>query len=164
VTRLARVVFALLVAATFGAFFVAQRLKGAESVAEITRMTRFFSPNGDGRRDVNRITFTVKEADRVTVTIVDRDGERVRRLVRAPDEVEGPLAAGERVGSVTVLVDGEPVRRVALVTAAEVPGAGTLRVLLSDLGVPLTLLIALAILVAAVLLILRSRLRIRIVR
>ena len=41
---------------------------------------RFFSPNGDGRRDVNRITFTVTEAGRVTVTIVDRDGERVRRL------------------------------------------------------------------------------------
>ena len=79
-TRLARVVFALLVAATFGAFFVAQRLKSAESVAEITRVKRFFSPNGDGRRDVNRIAFTVTEAGRVTVTIVDRDGERVRRL------------------------------------------------------------------------------------
>ena len=36
-TRFARVVFALLVAASFGAFFVAQRLKGAESVAEITQ-------------------------------------------------------------------------------------------------------------------------------
>ena len=79
-TRLARVVFALLLAASFGAFFVAQRLKGAESVAEITQVRRYFSPNGDGRRDVNRITFTVKEAGRVTVTIVDRDGERIRRL------------------------------------------------------------------------------------
>jgi hypothetical protein len=79
-TRLARVVFALLVAASFGAFFVAQRLKSAESVAEITRLTRFFSPNGDGRRDVNRITFKVKEPGRVTVTIVNREGDRVRRL------------------------------------------------------------------------------------
>jgi len=79
-TRFARVVFALLVAATFGAFFVAQRLKSAESVAEITQVKRFFSPNGDGRRDVNRIAFTVTEGGRVTVTIVDRDGERVRRL------------------------------------------------------------------------------------
>ena len=41
-----------------------------------------------------------------------RDGERVRRRVSAPEELEGPLAAGERVGSVTVLVDGERVRRV----------------------------------------------------
>ena len=40
-------------------------------------------------------------------------------------------------------------RRVALVTAEDVPGAGTLRVLLSDVGVPLTVLILLAILVAA---------------
>jgi FlgD Ig-like domain len=79
-TRHARVVFALLVAASFGAFFVAQRLKSAKSVAEITRVTRFFSPNGDRRRDVERITFTVKEAGRVAVTIVDRNGERVRRL------------------------------------------------------------------------------------
>ena len=79
-TTLARVVFALLVAASFGAFFVAQRLKGAESVAEITQLKRYFSPNGDRRRDVNRITFKVKEAGPVTVTIVNRDGDRVRRL------------------------------------------------------------------------------------
>jgi hypothetical protein len=88
-TRLARVVFALLLAATFGAFFVAQRLKGAESVAEITRVKRFFSPNGDGRRDVNRIAFTVTEAGPVTVTIVDRDGERVRRLTDGIDARKG---------------------------------------------------------------------------
>src|SRR3712207_7168832 len=39
-----------------------------------------------------------------------------------------------------VLVDGRPVRRMALVTATDVPGAGGLRVLTSVLGVPLTLL------------------------
>ena len=59
---------------------------------------------------------------------------------------------------------GERVRRVALVTATDVPGAGTLRVFLSALGVPLTLLIALAILVAAVLAMLRLWIRIRIAR
>jgi hypothetical protein len=79
-SRLAAVVFALLVAATFGAFFVSQRLKNAESVAEYTRLARFFSPNGDGHRDVDRITFKVTEADRVTATVVNLDGERVRRL------------------------------------------------------------------------------------
>ena len=97
-SQLARVVFALLVAATFGAFFVAQRLKSAESVAEYTQLKRFFSPNGDGRRDVNRITFKVKEADEVTATIVDRDGERVRRLAT------GIEARPER--PVTVVWDG----------------------------------------------------------
>ena len=99
------------------------------------------------------------------VVLTVRDGQRLRRRVNAPEEVEGPLPAGERVGSVIVLVDGRPIRRVALVTAAEVPGAGTVRILLSVLGVPLTLLIALAILALAVLAILRlARLRIRIVK
>jgi FlgD Ig-like domain len=96
---LARVVFALLVAATFGAFFVSQRLKNAESVAEYTHLRRYFSPNGDGSRDRDRITFKVKQADRVTVTIVDRDGDRVRRLAT------GLEARPER--PVTVVWDGK---------------------------------------------------------
>jgi serine-type D-Ala-D-Ala carboxypeptidase (penicillin-binding protein 5/6) len=78
-----------------------------------------------------------------------RRGERIRRRVRPQEELEGPLPEGARAGLVTVLVDGEPVRRVALVTAGEVPEAGTLRVLTSVLGVPLTLLLGLAILLAA---------------
>ncbi|MET0511550.1 MAG: D-alanyl-D-alanine carboxypeptidase family protein [Thermoleophilaceae bacterium] len=93
-----------------------------------------------------------------------REGERVRRRVRALEEVEGPLAAGERVGSVSVFVDGARRRRVALVTATEVPAAGTLRVLLSDLGVPLTVVLVLAILLGAALLALRMRVRLRLVR
>jgi serine-type D-Ala-D-Ala carboxypeptidase (penicillin-binding protein 5/6) len=96
--------------------------------------------------------------------VLVRDGERVRPRVRAPDELEGPIPAGRRVGSVTVLVDGSPVRRIPLVTAADVPGAGTLRVLTSIVGVPLTLLAALAILLAAVLVAIRIRLRLRLVR
>ena len=68
------------------------------------------------------------------------------------------------MGSVTVLVDGEPVRTVPLVTASRVPEAGTLRVLLAVLGVPLTLLAMLAILVAAVVAAVRIRARRRVVR
>lgn len=93
-----------------------------------------------------------------------RDGQRVGRAIQAPDEVSGPLAAGERVGSVTVSVDGERVRRVALVTATEVPKAGTLRVLVSVLGVPLTVLAVLAILIGVLLLTLRLRVRFRLVK
>ncbi|MGH2715806.1 MAG: hypothetical protein ACRDM7_18335, partial [Thermoleophilaceae bacterium] len=93
-----------------------------------------------------------------------RDGERVRRRVSAPDELEGPLPAGSRVGTVTVLVDGERVRRIALVTASDVPGAGTLRVLLSVLGVPLTVLLVLAILLGAALAATRLRVRVKLVR
>ena len=94
-----------------------------------------------------------------------RDGESVRRRIRAPEEVEGPLEAGTRVGSVTVFVDGERVRRVALVTSSDVPEAGTLRVLTSVLGVPLTVLLVLAILLGAALVaITLSRRRVRLVR
>jgi serine-type D-Ala-D-Ala carboxypeptidase (penicillin-binding protein 5/6) len=88
----------------------------------------------------------------------------VSRVVRAPDEVSGPLAAGERVGFVTVFVDGERVRRLPLVTATDVPEAGTLRVVVSVLGVPLTVVAALAILICIVLLTLRLRVRFRLVK
>ncbi|HEY6780050.1 MAG TPA: D-alanyl-D-alanine carboxypeptidase family protein [Thermoleophilaceae bacterium] len=93
-----------------------------------------------------------------------RAGERVSRRVQAPAELAGPLAAGRRVGSVTVRVDGRPVRRVALVTQTAVPAAGTLRVLTSVLGVPLTCVLVLAILIVAGLAALRLRVRMRLVR
>jgi serine-type D-Ala-D-Ala carboxypeptidase (penicillin-binding protein 5/6) len=93
-----------------------------------------------------------------------RRGEQVRRRVRSRDELEGPLPAGSRAGVVTVLVEGERVRRVALVTAAEVPEAGTLRVLTSVVGVPLTLLLGVAILLAAPIAVLLVRGRRRFVR
>ena len=114
--------------------------------------------------DVEHRDETAGLVPRRGVVLTVRNGQRLRRRVNAPDELEGPLAAGVRVGSVTVLVDGRPVRRVALVTAAEVPGAGPLRVLVSDLGVPLIVLIALLIVVAAILAILRVRIRIRVAR
>ena len=98
------------------------------------------------------------------VVLTLRDGQRVRRRVRSPDEVSGPLPKGERLGSVTVLVDGERVRRVPLVAAADVPEAGTLRVLFSVLGVPLTALAVLAILLGVALLALRLRVRFRLVK
>jgi D-alanyl-D-alanine carboxypeptidase (penicillin-binding protein 5/6) len=91
-------------------------------------------------------------------------GERISRRVRAPNELHGPLADGTRVGTVTVLREGEVVRRVPLVTASGVPGAGTLRVVLSVLGVPLTSALVLAILVLGAVAVLRLRIRLRLVR
>lgn len=116
------------------------------------------------RADVEYRDETARLVPRRRVALTVRDGQRLRRRVNAPEELDGPLPAGERVGSVTVLLDGEPVRRVALVTASEVPGAGTLRVIFSELGVPLTLIIGLGILVAAILAMLRVRIRIRIAK
>jgi serine-type D-Ala-D-Ala carboxypeptidase (penicillin-binding protein 5/6) len=99
------------------------------------------------------------------VVLTRRDDERVRRRIRVPEELEGPIEAGTRVGSVTVLVDGERVRRIALVTASDVPAAGTLRALTSVLGVPLTVVLVLAMLLGAVLVALTlHRRRVRLVR
>jgi serine-type D-Ala-D-Ala carboxypeptidase (penicillin-binding protein 5/6) len=94
---------------------------------------------------------------RTPLVLTVRKGQRFRRVVHAPGEVEGPLPAGARVGSVSVMLDGEPVRRVALVTAGKVPGAGVLRVVLSSLGVPLALLLMTCALAAGVLILRRAR-------
>jgi flagellar hook assembly protein FlgD len=73
----------LLVAATFAAFFVAQRLKSAPQVAVIRKATLQFSPNGDGRRDVSRIRVRVRKDDDVTISIVDSAGTQVKQLAAA---------------------------------------------------------------------------------
>lgn len=79
-TTLARVVFAGLVAATFGAFFVAQRLKHSPRVVEQFQARRFFSPNGDGRFEREPIRFAVKHTDDVTAEVVDEHDDFVATL------------------------------------------------------------------------------------
>jgi D-alanyl-D-alanine carboxypeptidase (penicillin-binding protein 5/6) len=98
------------------------------------------------------------------VWLTKRAGQRVVRRVDAPESLERPLEAGTRVGTVTLLVDGRPAARAPLVTADDVPGAGTVRIVLSALGVPLTLLALAAILLAAALAALRIRVRLRLVK
>ena len=79
---LVRAVFALLVVATVGAFFVTQSLK-----TEIPLVLRFganprdISPNGDRVRDVSRVGFDLSEAAEVSFSIIDSEGTEVRRLV-----------------------------------------------------------------------------------
>lgn len=77
-----RLIFALLVAATFGAFFVAQRLKHTPTVLQEVRGHRIFSPNGDGRRDVLRVRFQVKRDDTIDVDVLDDHGEIVASPVQ----------------------------------------------------------------------------------
>ena len=79
------------------------------------------------------------------VTVLLRRGQRTSTRVDAPEVLDGEIAAGTRVGRVTVLRAGKVVERVPLVTAAEVQGAGPLRVLVHKLGLPLTLLLAVVI-------------------
>ena len=79
-TTLARVVFLALVAATFGAFFVAQRLKGSPPVVQLQGQ-RWLSPNDDGRKDRAALMLRVREPDVLTADLVDAAGSPVKRLV-----------------------------------------------------------------------------------
>lgn len=76
----ARAVFVLLLGATFAAFFAAQRLKGAPPVVEVRGLAQYFSPNGDGAKDVNRFRVRLRERGDVAVDVVDTAGDAVRRL------------------------------------------------------------------------------------
>jgi len=84
------------------------------------------------------------------VHVTVRRGQRVSTRVDAPEQVEGELAAGSPVGHVAVLRGGRVVRRVRLVTASRVPGAGPLRRVVDRLGPLLLALLALLVLAAAV--------------
>jgi hypothetical protein len=88
----ARIAFALLVCATFAAFFAAQELKSTPPRVQHLQVTGFFSPNHDGRFDRARASFILKRSDDVTATVVDHAGDDVRVLV--PDR---RLAAGHRM-------------------------------------------------------------------
>jgi hypothetical protein len=81
VTDAPRIAFALLVCATFAAFFVAQELKSTPPLVQDLTATAFFSPNHDGRFDRARASFVLKRTDDVTVTVIDHNGDVVRRLL-----------------------------------------------------------------------------------
>jgi len=80
VTAAPRIAFALLVCATFAAFFVAQELKSTPPLVQHVTATPVFSPNRDGRFDRARASFDLKRTDDVTATVVDRAGDVVREL------------------------------------------------------------------------------------
>jgi serine-type D-Ala-D-Ala carboxypeptidase (penicillin-binding protein 5/6) len=93
--------------------------------------------------------------------VVARSDQRVTRRIDAPDELRGELGAGTRVGTVAVLRDGDVVRRVPLLTAEAVPGAGLPRRIASALGISLTLLVLLIIVCSSVIVGMRIRQRSR---
>jgi hypothetical protein len=82
VTRVAQTIFALLVCATFAAFFVTPRLKRAPLVVRQLTVFDRFSPNGDGRADAASIRFRLDRADDVTVQVIDSEGSVARTLAR----------------------------------------------------------------------------------
>ncbi len=79
-SRAAQVGFALLVAATLGAFFVTQRLKTTDPVVIGVRTLGFFSPVSDGPQRSTYASFFLQRDDDVTVTVMDAAGDVVRTL------------------------------------------------------------------------------------
>ena len=77
----ARIAFALLVCATFAAFFAAQELKSTPPRVQDLTATAVFSPNRDGRKDRARVAFRLKKTDDLRATVVDRGGDGVRVLL-----------------------------------------------------------------------------------
>src|SRR5438094_10395207 len=80
-SRLAVAAISALAAATFGAFFIAQRLKHSPTIVQQVMMTPLFSPNGDGRHDAAHFSFKLRHHDDVTVAVVDAKGDVVRTLL-----------------------------------------------------------------------------------
>lgn len=115
------------------------------AVAQYRRQPVLRQERAVARADVKLRSDRVALAPARDLDLTLRRGQRARRRVRAPRELEGPLPAGRRVGTVDMIKDGRVVRRVALVTTADVQGASLPRRFLSSPAAPLTLLAVVAI-------------------
>jgi hypothetical protein len=79
---LVRAVFAVMVVATIGAFFLAQQLKSdVPLVLRFATKPSHFSPNGDGYRDTSQIGFDLSEPASVSFMVIDAEGTEVRHIV-----------------------------------------------------------------------------------
>lgn len=77
-----RAVFAFLVLATIAAFFVTQQLKSEfPLVIRFAANPKQISPNGDHFRDASRVGFDLSRPAKVSFSILDSEGNEVRRLV-----------------------------------------------------------------------------------
>jgi D-alanyl-D-alanine carboxypeptidase (penicillin-binding protein 5/6) len=88
-----------------------------------------------------------------------RRGEQIDLRVRAPQEVEGPIHRGARLGNATVFVEGRKVGTVPLRAGRAIPEASFFdraRATVADNSIPI-LIVAFVILMVAVLLLLRRR-------
>jgi hypothetical protein len=75
---LTRAVFALLVVATFAAFFVTQRLKHSPTLVQAASAVPYIYPANGHRKAL--ISFKIKQTDEVTLTVVGPDGDDVDTL------------------------------------------------------------------------------------
>jgi D-alanyl-D-alanine carboxypeptidase (penicillin-binding protein 5/6) len=114
-------------------------------------------------RPVEEARVKYHDEDRVDIvpargaTLTVRRGERVRKLVEAPERLKGPMPRGERVGVLLVSYRGRVVRRVPLVTGEAVRGATVWDKIASAVGGSAAALAFLALAALAALAILRVR-------
>ena len=87
-----RVLFAVLILATAGAFLASQYLKGEEPlVLRFEREPKAFSPTAEGAVNRARVGFVLREPTKVSFSVIDSEGAEVRRLVdsrRLPGDEE----------------------------------------------------------------------------
>jgi hypothetical protein len=80
---LARTVFAVLVLACFAAFFLTQRLKHTPTPVQAFERSPTFRPGSPDARDrQERLSFKLAQAQAVTVSIIDSNGNTVATLVQ----------------------------------------------------------------------------------
>ena len=81
-SRLARLVFALLVLGCFAALLVTQRLKHTPPLIHTYKLTHVIAPASAGESKEERIAIELAKADEATVTIESSSEETVATLVR----------------------------------------------------------------------------------
>jgi len=99
---LVRGVFALLVLACLGAFFLTQRLKHTPTPVQDFKRTPRFSPYPAGHNKLEQISFKLDRAEAVTVSILDGSGVTVATLIdgyRVPRYKQFSLRWNGRRGS-----------------------------------------------------------------
>jgi hypothetical protein len=79
---LARAVFVALVVACFAAFFVTQRLKHTPTAVQNFELLPTFSPTPGSHHRQEQISFKLRNAERVTVQVIDSRGNVVATLLR----------------------------------------------------------------------------------
>jgi hypothetical protein len=77
----AGIVFAVLVAACFAAFLITQRLKHTPTAVHRYKLSTAFSPYPGSHAKLEEISFELANAEPVTVTIIDSDGNTVATLL-----------------------------------------------------------------------------------
>jgi hypothetical protein len=113
---LVRLAFGALLLATIGAFFVTQQLKSEfPLVLRFATVPHHISPNGDRVSDVSRVGFDLSEPAEVSFSILDGEGNEVRRIVddrQLAGDAKHRFRWGGRDDEGALLPDGEYTMRV----------------------------------------------------